>query len=202
MGFGAIAGPCTLGGVGVPSTWVHPRGLTDSKLLSAKERDRLAEVFTKESKTHPEIVSFLCSYSSEEIDARGLGKCRSEGLTRSVLEVSKQLPTDAKILAVVDGNLNLPHSRSIPKADLIVPAVSMASVLAKVSRDAWMTAIDGEYPGYDFKSHKGYETSLHYERLLKLGPCPIHRKSTSTVAWVIRSVKKDEIEGLMDILDP
>lgn len=197
VGFGAMAGPCTIGGVGVPVRWMPPVGLTDSKLLTARERNRLSSIFLAIS--DPEIVHGIYDYSSEEIDRRGLGKCRTEGLVRAVTDILEKLPKDANVLAIVDGNLRLPNSRSIPKADVVVPVVSMASVLAKVSRDTWMTEVDAQYPGYRFGNHKGYDTKDHREALVRLGPCPIHRRSNATV---IRSSKppQEDITSLLDSL--
>jgi ribonuclease HII len=67
----------------------------------------------------------------------------------------------------------------------LVPAISAASIIAKVFRDRLMRAADGDYPGYGFASHKGYGVKAHAEALAALGPCPLHRRSFRPVADVL-----------------
>ena len=89
----------------------------------------------------------------------------------------------------VDGNRcpRWPYpSRAVVKGDSLVPAIAAASILAKVTRDREMLALDSVYPGYGFAQHKGYPTSLHLDALRKLGPCPVHRRSYAPVADVLK----------------
>jgi len=85
---------------------------------------------------------------------------------------------------LVDGNrcppLGVP-ARAVIGGDASEPAISAASVLAKVSRDARMEALAAAYPGYGFEAHKGYGTRAHLEALGRLGPCPLHRRSFAPV---------------------
>ncbi len=182
VGFGSVCGPMVIAGVGVPVGWKPPQGLTDSKLLSPGQIERLATRFLTDVSANPELTCFLVWFDNETIDRRGLGVCRNEGLVQAAEHVRAKYPKGKRVLSIVDGNLNLPGSVSIPKADLIVPAVSMASVVAKHSRDTWMkTVADKKYPGFGFASHVGYDTASHRDALRKLGPCAIHRRSNRTV---------------------
>ena len=76
-------------------------------------------------------------------------------------------------------------SKAIVKGDSLIPAISAASILAKVLRDEEMEQMDLIYPGYGFASHKGYPTEFHRKALIKLGPCPIHRRSYAPVAELL-----------------
>jgi ribonuclease HII len=89
---------------------------------------------------------------------------------------------------LVDGN-RLPvldvMAEAIVRGDATVPAISAASILAKVTRDRWCAELDAQYPDYGFAAHKGYGTAEHLAALQKLGACPEHRKTFSPVAQVL-----------------
>ena len=92
-------------------------------------------------------------------------------------------------LVLVDGN-RIPlldvRAEAIVKGDSKVPAISAASILAKVTRDRWCAQYHQEFPQYGFEAHKGYPTLAHLQALRKHGPCPQHRKSFGPVAeWVL-----------------
>ncbi len=76
------------------------------------------------------------------------------------------------------------------RGDSLVPAISAAAILAKVTRDREMAAFDELYPGYGFAAHKGYGTRQHLEALDTLGPCPIHRTSFKPVTQLQASSRK------------
>lgn len=181
VGFGAIAGPLVIGAVGVPVGWKGLTGLTDSKELSGKQIAKLAGEFFALAAGSPEFVWALMWSSSKEIDENRLGACRRRSFVDGIQKVADQYPPTHRVLAIVDGNLNIPRSLSVPKADLILPVVSMASVIAKYARDEWMRKIAETYPGYGFEQHVGYDTELHRAALNKLGACEIHRQSTRTI---------------------
>ena len=88
------------------------------------------------------------------------------------------------VRALVDGNRcpELPcECVAVVRGDASVPAISAASILAKVARDAEMLVLDAEWPGYGFAIHKGYPTRLHLEALARLGPSAVHRRSFGPV---------------------
>ena len=114
-----------------------------------------------------------------EIDAINILKASHLAMERAV----KALAIDPE-LVLVDGNAapGLPWpSVPIVKGDDRVPAISAASILAKVSRDAEMTAYGQRYPGYGLEQHKGYATAAHLRALSRLGPTPLHRRSFAPV---------------------
>jgi ribonuclease HII len=105
---------------------------------------------------------------------------------------------------LIDGN-RLPilpmRSESIVKGDTLVPAISAASILAKVTRDRWCEDIDLQYPVYGFAQHKGYGTAQHLAALREHGACPHHRTTFRPVREVIqRSSEAREIAGSFDSL--
>ena len=149
-------------------------GLTDSKALSEIRRLELAE------RIRTDAVAWAIGRAGvEEIDALNILQASLLAMRRAVEALSVQ-PT----LVLVDGN-RLPEwpyeSRAIVKGDLTEPAISAASIIAKVTRDQEMIELDREYPGYGFASHKGYPTKTHLAALMRLGISPIHRRSFGPV---------------------
>ena len=119
-----------------------------------------------------------------EIDSLNILQASLLAMRRAV-EALPQRPQ----LVYVDGN-HLPDwrykSKAIVRGDAKIPAIAAASVLAKVTRDREMEALDSHYPGYGLSKHKGYPTKQHLEALAKLGPSPIHRKSFAPVSALLR----------------
>lgn len=151
-----------------------PAGVTDSKALTAKRRECLADVIRKEA-----ISWALGRASVAEIDELNILEASLLAMRRAVEGLSV-VPT----LVLVDGN-RLPRwsfeSRAIVKGDLREPAIGAASILAKVQRDGEMQALHDQYPGYGFDQHKGYPTKAHLAALERLGVTPIHRRSFAPV---------------------
>ncbi|MEK9712060.1 MAG: ribonuclease HII [Thalassolituus sp.] len=149
-------------------------GLTDSKKLSEKKRERLYDEIREKA-----LDYCIASASVEEIDTINILNARMLAMSRAVAGLS--IPCDH---ALIDGNrlpeLEIPAD-AIIKGDLLVACISAASVLAKVYRDRDMLRLDEEYPGYGFAKHKGYGTKAHLEALRELGPCPVHRRSYAPV---------------------
>jgi ribonuclease HII len=115
-----------------------------------------------------------------EIDRINILNATLAGMTRALEALA--LPPE---LALIDGN-RLPKSlpcpaRAIVRGDATEPAISAASILAKVTRDRILVDYDARWPGYGFAQHKGYPTPAHYAALQRLGPCPEHRRSFAPV---------------------
>lgn len=170
-GRGAWAGPIVVGAVILPPGRYPFR---DSKKLSPKERERLAEEVRRVA-----LAFALGVAGVEEVDRLGVLKATLLAAKRALKGLSL-LPQ-----ALVTDYLVLPTSLPLlapPKADEHSPTVAAASILAKVHRDGLMAELDRLYPGYGFARHKGYGTPEHQEALLALGPSPVHRKRFAPVA--------------------
>jgi ribonuclease HII len=143
-------------------------GLTDSKLLSAKKRETLAVEIKEKA-----VAWSLATASLDEIIEFNVLGATLRAMTRAVEGLSVQPG-----LVLVDGNqppaLSIPL-RTIVQGDLTVPAISAASIIAKVTRDQKMLELHAEYPVYGFDKHKGYLTKAHLDALNRYGPCPAHR---------------------------
>jgi ribonuclease HII len=174
VGRGPLAGPVLAVAVILDPMRPSIEGLADSKMLSEKRREAL----------FPLIQANVLAWSigrveAEEIDRINIFQASLLAMQRAVLGLSIR-PEHV----LVDGKYcpNLPHSvEAIIKGDQKIPAISAASILAKVIRDREMVALDTLYPGYGFARHKGYGTKMHMERLNSLGPCPQHRRSFAPV---------------------
>lgn len=158
-------------------------GINDSKQLSAKRRETLAEVI----KMTVGCTWAIASASPCEIDRLNILKATYLAMRRAVEEVAAKLgeETVRKITVLVDGNpvQCLPYkSQNLVKGDAKSLFIAAASILAKTARDADCLRLEAEYPGYGFAKHKGYPTKEHFAALAKLGPCPEHRRSFGPVA--------------------
>lgn len=149
-------------------------GLNDSKKLSEKRRDQLFD------EIQARALSFCIARASiAEIDQINILQASLLAMKRAV----EGLPVQPEHVWV-DGN-KLPRwsypAEAVVKGDARVQAIAAASILAKVTRDREMEALDAVYPGYGFAGHKGYPTAAHLAALDKLGPCAIHRRSYGPV---------------------
>lgn len=145
-------------------------GLADSKTLSARRRDELyAEVVSKA------LCWQVGRASVAEIDHLNILQATLLAMSRAVDGLSL-LPE----WVLVDGN-RLPQwnyqARALVRGDALIPSISAASIIAKVTRDREMVRLDATYPGYGFATHKGYGTRQHLAALDALGPCELHRRS-------------------------
>ena len=172
-GRGPLAGPVYAAAVILdPARMVV--GLADSKTLSAARRDTLA----LEIRAHA-LCWALGMATVEEIDRLNILQASLLAMTRAVAALSM-----APSLALVDGNRAPSLActvRTIVGGDASEPAISAASILAKVARDAVMCSLDALYPGYGFARHKGYPTAAHVSALEQLGVSPVHRRSFGPV---------------------
>ena len=176
-GRGPLAGPVVAAAVILDDLKPIP-GLADSKTLSARQRERLSEAI------HARALCFSVAHASvEEIDQLNILQATLLAMRRAVMGLRLK---PHKVL--VDGN-RLPTldimAEAVVQGDRKVPAISAASILAKVARDRWCLEIDAEYPLYGFAAHKGYGTAQHLAALQRHGATPWHRRSFSPVAKVL-----------------
>ena len=177
-GRGPLAGP-----LAVAAVILDPRrpiaGLDDSKKLSEAKREDL----------YPLIVERALAYcvvliDVDEIDRINIFQATMAGMSRAVAGLALTAHE-----ALIDGNQlpkDLPcRGRAIVGGDALEPAISAASILAKVSRDRLMVAMDAVHPGYGFAVHKGYATPGHLSALQQLGPCVQHRRSFAPVRLLL-----------------
>jgi len=149
-------------------------GLNDSKKLTEARREKLFDEICEKA-----LSWHIARAEVEEIDELNILHATMLAMQRAVegLHVTPKL-------AMIDGNrcpkLTMP-SEAVVKGDSKVPAIAVASILAKVSRDREMAAFELIYPGYGIGVHKGYPTPVHLEALARLGPTPIHRRSFAPV---------------------
>ena len=163
-------------------------GLADSKKLSEKKRDALAEAIKQDA-----LAWSIASSSVEEIDQLNILQASLLAMKRAVEQMVAEFSSvliDANLLVQVDGNqrpkLNYP-CEAIVKGDSKVQAISAASILAKTARDAELYQLDQQYPMYGFAQHKGYPTAAHMASLQQYGVSPIHRLSYAPVRALLLS---------------
>lgn len=153
-------------------------GLADSKKLSAKKRQALFLEIQEKAKCWA-----IARCTAAEIDRFNILQASLIAMHRAVDQLSCK-----PCHVLVDGN-RLPKwaysSEAIIQGDDLMPAISAASILAKVTRDREMALLDQTYPGYGFGKHKGYPTRDHLEALARLGPCPVHRASFGPVKVLV-----------------
>ncbi len=149
-------------------------GLADSKKISPRRREALFDEIRAKA-----LCCSIAQASVEEIDALNILQATMLAMRRAVMGL--RLPPK---LVLVDGN-RLPvldvRAEAIVKGDDKVPAISAASILAKVSRDRWCQDYHQQFPQYGFDQHKGYGTAEHLAALRQHGPCPQHRRSFKPV---------------------
>ncbi len=168
-GRGPLAGPVFAAAVILPDD-LGDLGINDSKKLSEKKRDALFEVIKEKA-----IAWSVASASEQEIDEINILNATFLAMKRAVEGLSVQPD-----IALVDGNRK-PNTgieeMTLVKGDAKSISIAAASILAKVSRDRYLTELHEKYPQYQFNKHKGYPTALHYEMIKEHGISPVHRLS-------------------------
>lgn len=188
VGRGPWAGPLVVGAVVLDDA--RPiEGLTDSKKLTAKRRQALDVLIREQAAGWG-----LGWVTAQEIDDIGLSAALKLATIRAVEQISC-----AYHEIIIDGTINFLQETSkgqfvstLPKADLLVPAVSAASIMAKVARDAYMEEQADVFPGYGFERNAGYGTALHRAGLAESGVTPLHRKSFAPIKALLTG-KADEV---------
>jgi len=178
-GRGPWAGPVSAGAV-ILHHDDPPEGIDDSKALTPGRREAL------EIEIKARALAWGVGFASVEeiaelniLQATGLAMCRA-------IEAMAVQP----VAALVDGNyrFKLPCDvQTVVGGDGLSLSIAAASILAKTARDRLMIAMDAEYPGYGFASHKGYNAPLHQEALRTLGPCPAHRRGWAPIRALLEA---------------
>ncbi|MBO5783069.1 MAG: ribonuclease HII [Clostridia bacterium] len=171
VGRGPLAGPVVAAAVIMPLDEGNIiDGVDDSKKLSAKKREALAEEIKKRA-----VAYAICEVQAEEIDEINILQATRLCMKRAV----EKLPV-ASDMVLTDGNMTLDISlpqRSIVKGDSLSYSIGAASILAKVYRDNLMDEYAKIYPAYAFEKNKGYGTAAHIQGIKEAGLCNIHRKT-------------------------
>ena len=170
VGRGALAGPVVAAAVILDPERPLPRGLNDSKKLTALQRERIAEELRATA-----LCYAVGLVSAEEIDRTNILVATKRAM-RDALEQLCPAAEFALIDAVQLREIALPH-RAIIRGDSCCASIAAASVVAKTHRDALMRELHREYPHYGFAAHVGYGTRAHWEALRVHGPCAIHRRT-------------------------
>ena len=177
-GRGPLAGPVVAAAV-ILDPLDPINGLADSKKLTALRRESLFDEIQARA-----LCCSIALATVEEIDHLNILQATLLAMKRAV-EGLRITPSRA----LVDGN-QLPRlaifAKAIVKGDALVPAISAASILAKVYRDRWCAEYDLQFPLYGFAQHKGYGTVAHLAALRLHGACPQHRRSFAPVTKVLR----------------
>lgn len=172
-GRGPLAGPVIAAAV-ILDPQKPIEGLADSKQLTEIERDMLFALIQERA-----LAWSIGRAEVDEIDSINILQATLLAMRRAV-ETLSIFPD----IALIDGN-QAPklqcQIQTIVKGDQLEPAISAASILAKVTRDREMILLDKQFPNYGFAKHKGYATRAHFDALEKLGPCNIHRRSFEPV---------------------
>ena len=176
-GRGPLAGPVVVAAVVLnPDRRID--GLDDSKKLNEKRREELFAL----------IMEQCLAWTVIEIDAAEIDRINILQATLLGMKQAVEQLVPPPSLVLIDGNqapdLNC-IVRTIVRGDSLEPAISAASILAKVTRDRLMKKLHIEYPDYGFDRHKGYPTADHLARLVRYGACPIHRRSFAPVRKVL-----------------
>jgi ribonuclease HII len=186
VGRGSWAGPLVVGAVVLGGVKIE--GLTDSKKLSKKQREKFDTIIREKAKGIG-----LGWVEPAEIDKIGL----AESLKLATKRAVQQIKTPYSEI-IIDGTVNFlmgtnkeKYVTTLKKADLLIPCVSAASIIAKVARDGYMASQDKNYSGYGFNRHVGYGTSAHIIAIDKLGITPLHRLS-------FEPLKKFRIDKIAD----
>lgn len=189
VGRGSWAGPLVVGAVVMGGETIE--GLTDSKKLTAKKRETLSLQIKQTARGIG--IGWV---SAKIIDQIGISKSLTLATQRALAGVNCEYDQ-----IIIDGTVKLiddPRVTTMKQADLLVPSVSAASIIAKVARDSYMHTIAESFPGYGFEKHVGYGTSAHQSAITQLGVSPLHRMSFApmkTMDSVKPAVKREPTMG-------
>ena len=177
VGRGPLAGPVVCAAVIMPlEEALRVPGVNDSKILSPKKREQLAE----------RIRAVARAYAVEEVSAAVIDEINILQATRLGMKRAVEKLSPPADMVLTDGNMTLDIAlpqRSVVKGDALVYSIGAASILAKVYRDALMRDYAAQYPGYAFERNAGYGTAQHIRAIREVGICPIHRRTFVKKFW-------------------
>ena len=177
VGRGPLAGPVVCAAVIMPlEEALRVPGVNDSKNLSPKKREQLAE----------RIRAVARAYAVEEVSAAVIDEINILQATRLGMKRAVEKLSPPADMVLTDGNMTLDIAlpqRSVVKGDALVYSIGAASILAKVYRDALMSDYAAQYPGYAFERNAGYGTAQHIRAIREVGICPIHRRTFVKKFW-------------------
>jgi ribonuclease HII len=182
-GKGPWAGPVSAGAVVIHEEKQIVKSVRDSKLMSAKQREKaFDEICTKSSAFGMALVS------AEEIDAIGIDHAVKKAMYLALSEIEKNFKITIDYV-IVDGSKTKPlekyRAKRIKAGGLYHYSIAAGSILAKVTRDRLMKDLAKKYPEYGFDQHVGYGTKIHQQALAKYGICPLHRKCFAPIKKLI-----------------
>ena len=177
-GRGPVAGPVAVGAVKINTEFNKSffKGIQDSKQLTRAEREEWYEL-ALEAKKKGDLDFAVSLVSEKVIDSKGISYALRLGIKRCLAKL--KVPTSAQIF--LDGSLYAPeefvHQLTVIRGDEKIPVISLASVVAKVTRDKYMVKLSKKYPFYNFDINKGYGTLLHRRAIISHGISEVHRHS-------------------------
>ncbi len=175
VGRGPLAGPIAVGAVAIllsENEWSCWEGLKDSKKLSEKRREAWYALMDERK-----INRAVSMVSAATIDKVGIAHAAKSAAAHAIARLNLT-PNIARVL--LDHGLKVPaewEQEQFVKGDERFPAIALASIFAKVTRDRYMVSLAEKFPAYGFDQHKGYGTAHHYAALKKHGPTPLHRRT-------------------------
>jgi ribonuclease HII len=170
-GRGPLAGPVVAAAVILPEDF-DATGVDDSKKLTQKKRDLLFE----------RICSQAIGFGTGIIDPEEIDRINILAAALKAMAIAAEKISPLPDFLLIDGPYKIPHplpQQAVISGDSLSVSIACASIIAKVTRDRLMEGFDEQFPGYNFKKHKGYGTKEHRQAIQRLGPTPIHRKSFS-----------------------
>lgn len=181
-GRGPLAGPVAVGAVALHKDFAIRElfpGVADSKLLSPKKREEIFEQVQQFQKQG--ALRYIVVFSSAKmIDKVGISKAVRAAVYKGVRTLA---PEPEGFVVLLDGLLRAPdeyEQETIVRGDQTEPIISLASIMAKVTRDRAMVRLSAQFPKYQFDVHKGYGTAVHRAAIKKWGLCDVHRKTWQT----------------------